>query len=379
MISAMAVRVTHVVDEGMAEDGVRMLSLLLRRMPADRVVSRVVVMGRQPAVLEIPDRLRVDRLGGRLGGAASASYALGQCLADRPNEVILAWDAEATAIVNRLGTVPVAAVVTDPADAARSGKWWRSAADDRGSVDVICTSKFIERRLVEAGIPAEGVAVVRSAIDLDELRDAANAPQRLDLNLPTDGPVLLTPSPPSRRAGTFNVAWAAAILRQIWPEVRLIVPGVSREQARIRRLKGEIYCPEVYVMTEDRYSPAELLAVSDVLVAPAVNDVPTGWLAWAMVANVPIVTSTVPSAAGLITDGHNGFLCKPGQVDVLARRIRTVMMADDLRKRCAETACSQAHEMFRAERCVDAFLRIIDNLAKGDRAAVGVPDVAITG
>ena len=95
MISAMAVRVTHVVDEGMSEDGVRMLSLLLRRMPSDRVVSRVVIMGRRPAVLEIPDRLRVDHLGGRLVGAASASYALGRCLADRPNEVVLAWGAEA--------------------------------------------------------------------------------------------------------------------------------------------------------------------------------------------------------------------------------------------------------------------------------------------
>ena len=72
-------------------------------------------------MLVIPDCLRVDQIGGRLGGKKSESYALGRYLLNRPNEVILAWGAEAAAIVNQLGTVPVTAIVTDPADAARPG------------------------------------------------------------------------------------------------------------------------------------------------------------------------------------------------------------------------------------------------------------------
>jgi glycosyltransferase involved in cell wall biosynthesis len=275
-----------------------------------------------------------------------------------------------------LGIVPVTAVVTDPADADRLSELGRSAASLGESFDIVCTSKWLRQHLVEAGVPPKVTVVIRAAVDFDELHDATNSLQRPDLGLPGGGPVLLTPSPPSRCAGTFNVAWASAILKQLWPELRLIVPGVSYEQARIRRLRDEIYCPEVYVLTENRYSPAELLAVSDVLVVPAAGDMETGWLALAMSAGVPIVASDVPSTRELITDGHSGFLCKPGQVDVLARRLRTAIAADDLRTRCAEEALEQARELFSAERCVDAFLQIIDNLARGDRAVGGVPDAA---
>ena len=67
-------------------------------------------------------------------------------------------------------------------------------------------------------------------------------------------------SPPTREGGHFYAVWAAAILHQIWPDARLIVPGVSREQRRLHRLIDGIYCPDIYRLTADRYEPIELLA-----------------------------------------------------------------------------------------------------------------------
>jgi glycosyltransferase involved in cell wall biosynthesis len=188
---------------------------------------------------------------------------------------------------------------------------------------------------------------------------------------------MVTASPPSRVGGQYYAVWAVAILHHIWPDAVLIVPGRSREQGRIGRLIETIYCPQAYRLTEDRYSPAELLAVADALLVPALNDVPTSWLAWAMAAGVPIIGSAVPSVSEYVADRQNGFLCRPGEPHTLAIRIRTAFESADVLSSCVQIGRHQAYEAFRSERCVEEFLKVIRNMAARRPALAGIRDVAI--
>jgi glycosyltransferase involved in cell wall biosynthesis len=220
-------------------------------------------------------------------------------------------------------------------------------------------------------------AVIRPGVDLAELRWAREAMSREVLGLPPTGRVLLVPSPASRVGGQYYAAWAVAILHHIWPDARLIVPGLSREQRRIGRMIESIGAGHVYALPGERYSPAQLLAVADALIVPALGDIPTGWIPWAMAAGVPVIGSAVPCVTEFIADRRNGFLCPPGEPHTLAVRIRTAFESPEVMAACVQTARHEAYETFRTEQCVREFLKVIDNLAARRPALVGVQDAAI--
>lgn len=375
----MSIRLIHLVDEHTREDAARLCSLLLRRLPGAEVSQRIITMGRPPAGLTVPDHIRTERVPQPILWPALFALAPQRKLKLERPDAVIAWSVPACAAAGAGRQPSLAGVISDPSDARDASRWLNSIGSRASGrhIELICTNGTVRRRLVETGSVMEATAVIRPGVDFAELRRARETMSRDRLGLPATGRVFLAPSPPSRAGGQFLAAWAIAMLHHIWPDASLIVPGTSREQRRIARLIDNIYCPGVYHLVGDRYSPAELLAVADGLVAPALDDVPTGWLAWAMAAGVPIIGSAVPCIAEFIADRENGFLCKAGQPYELAVRIRTAFEAPEVMSHCVQTARHQAYETFRAERCIEEFLKVVRNLAGGRSALVGVGDAAI--
>ena len=366
----MPVRVSHVLDATTHEDAVRLVTLLLRRLPRDRVEQRVAVMGDCPALQEPPD-VPVVHVGRRLNWPMASVLDLQRVLRRQHPQVVLAWGPSAAAVSATAAgqDPPMAAVVADPAEAAETARWWPGAAAESFG-QLVCTSDTARRRLIEHGLPAHRIAVIRPGIDYGELRQARLSADRRTAGLPAGGTLLVTASPPSRAAGQYYAAWAAAILQQVWPDVTMVVPGVSREQERIRRLVEGLPCRDIYRFTRNRISPMELLSLADVLVFPPPGDAGTYWLAMAMAAGTTIVATAVPSVTELVADGQTAFLCEPDQPHLLAARIHEAVGDPDTRRRCAEAVQGQAFEAFRAETCIEAFLRLITDAVQG-RAAAG--------
>ncbi|GMU21834.1 MAG: hypothetical protein AMXMBFR13_19230 [Phycisphaerae bacterium] len=375
----MPIRLTHVVDEATPEDGLHLLSLLLERLPAARMHQSVLVIGRKPELLEVTEHNSFQRIGRRFDWPLGSALDLQRGLTDGQPEVVHAWSAAAAGAVGAVwhGRSPVTVTISDPTEGTRSGRWWRSLQPYTAGPAIICSSSLIQRRLVEAGIPMDAATVIRAGVDFGAIRIAKQNMRRERLKLPADARVLVTPSPPSRNGGHYFAVWAVAILRQIWPSLRLLIPGASREGDRLGRLIGQIYCPEAFLLVGNRYSPAELLAVSDALLAPAIDDAATGWLAWAMAASVPIIGSAVPAIAELIADRQNGFLCKPAEPHTLATRIRTAFDSPAVMRQCVETARGQAYDVFRAQACVDQYLTLFENQSAGRSPLAGVRDTAV--
>lgn len=373
----MTLRLMHVVDEATAEDDVRLLSLLLARLPSSEVEQEVLAIGRPSALLTVPDATPVHRVGRRFGRGLTWGVDVQRVVQARRPQVLHAWSMAAGALAglaSESGRISV--TVSDPSDARAPSRWWHSG-EATGAGTAVCSSQLVQRKLIEAGIPLDATLVIRPGVDFAVIRAARQSVGRAQLGLPANGRVLVTTSPPSREGGHFLAAWAMAILHQLWPEARLIVPGASREQQRLSRLIERIYCPEAFLLVGNRYSPAELLAVADALVVPATADVPTGWLAWAMAAGAPVIAAAVPAVAEFIADRHNGFLYRPGGVHELAVRIRTAFDSPDQMRQCAETARGQAYDVFRAQACVDQYLRLFQNLHAGRPAGDGVRDMAV--
>lgn len=376
----MAIRLVHLIDESTREDAARLCSLLLTRLPASEVSQRVIALGALPATLTVPAQVPIIAAGRPALWPFQWALPLQRRLRREQPDVIIAWSviASACAASARSDGRPAIGVLCDPADARESTRW-RSALVKAAvsGFEIICTSTTVQRRLVESGTPVEATAVVRPGVDFAALRRARETMSRDQLDLPPDARVMLTASPPSRAGGQFYGIWATAILHHIWPDAVLVVPGTSREQRRLGRLVEGLYNRQSYRLTADRFSPAELLSVADALLVPALGDVAPGWLAWAMAAGVPVIGSAVPSVAEFITDDHNGFLCKSSEPHALAVRIRTAFESPDVMAQCVQNARHQAYEAFRAERCVEEFLKVIRNAAGGRTALAGVQDAAI--
>lgn len=393
----MPIRLTHILDEHTPEDALRQVDLLLRQLPADRVRQDVIAVGRMPAVFGPPPGTVVSHISGRWARQAGQSWEWRRVMAEHRPQVLHAWGTAAGTVARqaRPAGVPIALAVTDPGEIGDVRCWWPlhndPGSDRQGTV--LCASECVRRQVVSLGVPSNATVLVRPGVDGDELAEARRGVRRSDLGLPETGPVLLTASPPTRAGGQFFAAWAAAILFQVWPTVRLVIPGRSPEQERIRRLIEGIYCPQVFLLVEDRFTPAELLAASDALLMPAVQDVPTYWAAAAMTAGVPVVPgtacglavaggTTVPSLAEDITDESTGWLCRPGlprlrpgepgEPHTLAIRVRQALEAPDRLARCVAAARRQARRMFDARTCVEAHIGIYEALANPLARPAGV-------
>ena len=102
--------------------------------------------------------------------------------------------------------------------------------------------------------------------------------------------------------------WAAVVLMQRDDSLRLIVPGVSSERQRLQRLLQSLRLPHLALFTHRTQAFEVLLAVADVVVVAAVDDVATTPLAWAMAAGIPIVSTAVGGVPEILSDGKEALL-----------------------------------------------------------------------
>lgn len=378
----MTPRVTHLLDATAGEDSARLLSLLLARA-GSAIQQKVLTPGEPPAALRLTEgsTTQLTRIPLRFGWPMFALPDVRRAVRTDPPDVLHVMGEKALGLAGALRrtgvSIPTIATISEPAAAPNVSRWWRSFGDAAG-IEIACTSSIVRRRLVEAGVAPDATAVLRPGVDFGELQRARQSARREQiLGGATEGPVLLLASPPTRAGGQYLGVWAGAILRQIWPGLRVVVPGRSRESRRIARLAEQLYSPGMVVMTGDRYAPAELLAIADALVMAALADVPTHWLALAMGAGVPIVASAVPAITEFIADRHNGFLCRPGEPHTLAIRIRTALEARDQVRSCVEVARGQAYDVFRAQQCIEHYTAAFRSLGQGRRGLAAVKDTAI--
>lgn len=362
----MAARLLHAVDESASEDLLAHLSLLLNELPPSRFAQSVLTIGRPAPVLRLPPGVPILQVQGVSMMPGFQAMRILRVLRRRSFDLVLMWDTLQRLPIGGDGSgPPYLAILSNTPGIANLAHWHVVTRKNALQSHFVCLSDLTRQRLMRSGIPGNRVQLIRASVDLAKVRQADRKRLRAELDLPADAMVLLTACPPDGKAGQYVAAWAAAILHQIWPDVRMILPGEFREDRRARRLSEECYCPQVFRVAGEQYSPADLLAASDMLAWPAEENAPTGWLAWAMAAGVPIVATGSPCVRELIRDGQTGFLADSTRPHALATRIRMAWEDAEARRRCVQEASHQAYEMFRPQKCLDAYLEAFTRLLNG--------------
>lgn len=103
----------------------------------------------------------------------------------------------------------------------------------------------------------------------------------------------------------------------------------------------------------------ELLQNADVFILPSYNEALPVSVLEAMAWGLPVVTTRVGAIPELITDGENGFLVEPGDVEALVNRLRDLSRSPDLRRSMGIRNARIARDAYTVESFSKSFLRVI--------------------
>jgi glycosyltransferase involved in cell wall biosynthesis len=162
-----------------------------------------------------------------------------------------------------------------------------------------------------------------------------------------------------KRKGVADLIQAMARVHAIYPDARLTIGGngeVAQAEAQVKAL-GIDECIELagWVGPEQR---ARLLSAADIYVLPSYNEgLPMGILE-AMAYKAAVVSTTVGGIPELISDGENGRLIAPGDVDGLAEALLALAGDATQRRRLA----ANAHATLIASYSNTAVLPVLDAL-----------------
>lgn len=379
-------RILHLIDETTSDET---LALLRRLVRAGRELAWAPVVGRVGRAADESWMQAADgvvHVGERLGGPIATALELRRRLKRTPAseaerhapDLVHAWSESAAAVAVRVarGHCPTVVTLTGSPRARGRCAWW-AARPPYAPPAIACTSRYVRKQAIALGARPDRCTVIYPAAETASPDDGAahgsanedgtarRLALRAALGIAPTAPVLMTAAAPSRGGGHYYAVWATAVLQQIWPDIRLIVPGTSAEARRLVRFVESFRLPQLLIRPRTRTDAVTLAAAADLLLVPAIDEAPVGAIAAAMAAGLPIVGTQTPSTAEMLRHGDNAWLCPPRNPMAMATLVRRVLRDPDAMRRVAQTARREAAERFAPARMIDDYRRLYDDVRSG--------------
>jgi glycosyltransferase involved in cell wall biosynthesis len=160
------------------------------------------------------------------------------------------------------------------------------------------------------------------------------------------------------------------------PGVRLLVPDVGREAARVARLVESCGLRPILRMVEWRFGLPELLAAADLAVYLPTGDAPLWGVAYAMAASRPIVASDVRVTRELLADGCTAWLCRAGNPKGACRQMLRAIEDQEQSDRQVQAARAHASAAFRRRRMIEQYRRVYESLLADRPLGGGLGQIA---
>jgi len=370
--------VCHLFDAAAGWEQRVALRSLLDRLPADRVVNTIAAIDPSavPPLRPLERPIHVFPRPVRLD--ALVAPLVRNFVDQRGVDLVHAWGVHAAAAARAATERPLVIELFDPATAQREAKLLRTVARPTGFA-IICSCEIVRRRLIEGGVPPGLCVVIRPGIDFGGINRCRRSSMREQLGVAKTDTLTIVPEPVMRESGSFEAFWAAALLNHFDRGMWCIVPGASREQERIARYAATAPSRATIISPGDGHPFEELIAVSDVLIVNARDDVSTTAIAWAMASGAAVIGSAIPSVAELIVHKANGLLFKQvrgkSEVGTLVRLLQDRASLDKARG----VARGQAYEVFGLRRFIEQHMQVYENVMSNRAPGEGIIDSARVG
>jgi glycosyltransferase involved in cell wall biosynthesis len=152
--------------------------------------------------------------------------------------------------------------------------------------------------------------------------------------------------------GALDLIDAVARLKHRFPDITLAMGGdgdidVAMERVHLFELSANVrFLGWVRGADKER-----LLQQATVYVLPSYSEGLPMSVLEAMAAGLPVVSTSVGGIPEAITDGEEGFLIQPGNVDALVNRLSLLLGDFEMRQRMGDAARTKAQALFSVD-CV---------------------------
>ena len=210
---------------------------------------------------------------------------------------------------------------------------------------LVAWSRWVERSLVDdyAVDPAR-VVVQPPGVPVD--RFSPTRARAGDMNSTGSVRLLFVGADFARKGGPELLQAFAALPETC--ELDVVTPAAVGATARVRVHRD---------LSPDDSRLRDLYASADVFVLPTRADTWGHAVVEAMASGLPVVTTTVGALPEIVTDGAEGLVVRPGDVDGLGAALRRLVDNADLRARLGKAGRRRAEEEFDGARNLD---RIVD-------------------
>lgn len=230
---------------------------------------------------------------------------------------------------------------------------------------VVAVSQGIRRVLVGAGVPAERVSQVYSAVDAPAYQSPLSREDaRARLGLPADADVVTVVAQLIPRKGHRFLLQAVPALLTRHPRLRVLFVGDGELREALEAGVAARGLGDVVRLLGYREDVADILRASDLLVHPATMEGFANVAMQAMAAGIPVVSSAVGGMPESVRDGENGLLVPPADPAALAEAIGRLLADPALRRRLGDRGRAIVESELTVDAMVQGNLRVYESLLR---------------
>lgn len=384
-------RAIHLIDTGTSGDALEMLAALLGRSRG--VEHRVLVMGHRDAGARAVRAGVPEKIIGHIhtmGWADPAGWrGLGKAIKAWEPTHVHAWGIRGVVAASAQTRYSGPRIATFAVAPTQGQMRLLRAAANRAAWTWVGNSTCVVQSLVTGGLAAESVLRIRPGIALATGAAVSPLAVRRELGIEPDaGPVILLGGEPEAGVRMEQGFWAAGIVRELYPRIRVIARlGDDRFSQR-----GRAFMETLPGMKDQPWAieaPLEmpwptLVRAADLMVVAAAGPMATGSILWAMAAGVPVLATATPEVGELVEHGYNGMLSAIGKRTPgatprnIAARIEAFMSDSTLRWPLVDKARADVYAHFKTGFMVECFRAVYQQTLADPRAAVELPQPDLT-
>ena len=236
---------------------------------------------------------------------------------------------------------------------------------------IICFTDALQEALLQGGVSAQRCTVISPEPPIQQ-KSPGRLAARKQLNLSEDIELLLADSEISCSSNQRQLTWAAAIIGQFRPRLRILMGGSDGRLARVRAFDDSLNPPSLGIYPQEQFEPEALYGASDMLVLPATGPISPLPLLRAGRSRLPVVASDSPAFREYLSHEVNALLFSPNRHtpgDRTRQRIRPlasaiVRLLEDrgLAQRLGEELGQDIEQLFARGRALPAHLELYQQI-----------------
>jgi len=206
--------------------------------------------------------------------------------------------------------------------------------------------------------------LIRSAIPLEDFNPARTNRQatRQELGIPTKAMVVGNVGRFSKQKNPLDWARVAGILGRADPLLHFLLVGDGPLRPMVENRLQEEGIRDRTILTGLRRDVANLMSAMDIFMLSSLWEGLPRVIPQAMAMGLPVVANQADGTDDAIHDGENGYLCSPGEVEIMAERCQELIREPLKRLEMGERGRAYATKEFDLRRMITQIETLYEQL-----------------